>query len=129
MGNVFDIILTVPFADYSRDKAVEAGLHDLGFTPALDTDGVPATCVWLRLGRKIPRSLGGLDQLRDAVLALPWHRWGQPMRLQVLWRDDYTNDDDSWGGRISPYSWHHETWEQNPPPPKARAHQGRRTKA
>lgn len=108
MGNAFDVVLTVPFADYAAGKPVEAGLRELGFHPATD-GGRDVGDVWLRLNRKMPASMGW-DQFRDAVLALPWHRWSAPTHLQVLWQDEHTTEDDSFGGRVSPYAWHHETW-------------------
>lgn len=114
MGNVFDVVLTVPHADYSPDRVVEAGLRQLGFwTPPDDPDPVYAREqreVWVRLQQKMPARMGW-DDFKAAVLALPWHRWPAPTHLQVLWSDDHTSEDDSWGGRRAPYAWVHETWE------------------
>lgn len=112
MGNVFSVVLTVPFAP--RDAAVVEGLRELGFWPAVDPyDAAPRNedhTVWLRLGRKMPVRLGW-DGFRDAVLALPWSRDRVvETHLQVLWMDDHTTEDDSWGGRVSPYSWQTEAW-------------------
>lgn len=112
MGNISTVVLTTPHADYSRDKAVEEGLRDLGFHPASTGDDESKT-VWLLLDRKLnyyEHEKFGIDGLRDLVLALPWHRWAQPTHLEVLWSDDHTTEDDSFGGRVTPYAWNRETW-------------------
>lgn len=105
MSTVYDVILTTPHGDYSSDKRVEAGLHDLGFVKP-----DPAGEVWLRLDLKMPVAWSGMDELRAAVLALPWKDWGVPTLLQVLWTDEHATEDDSFTGRVGPYGWHHETW-------------------
>lgn len=106
MGNVFEVILTTPFRDYTAGRVVEAGLDALGFSTPAGEDRT----VWLRLGLKLPTRMS-LDGLRDAVLALPWLDHGAPTDLHVLWADDHTTSDDGWGGRTAPYAYQHEVWE------------------
>lgn len=109
MSTIYDVVLTTPHADYSPDKAVNQGLDELGFRPASD-DGR----MWLLLDQKLhfhAEGKFGVDGLRELVLALPWHDWGVPTLLQVLWMNEHTTEDDGWAGRTAPYSWHHETWE------------------
>lgn len=110
MSNIANVVLTTPHADYSGGRVVEAGLEALGFVTPEDADRT----VWLLLGHKLnyyAEGKFGIDGLRDLVLALPWHRWGAPTHLEVLWADEHTTSDDSWGGRRAPYSWNRETWE------------------
>lgn len=105
MSTLYSVVLTTPHADHSPDHRVERGLADLGFMP--DPEG---RTVWLMLGRKLPAHAPTMDDLEVAVCALPWHRWGAPTDLQVLWISEYDTEDDSFGGRVSPYSWNRETW-------------------
>lgn len=119
MSNAFDIVLVSPFTP--RDLAVVAGMAELGFSPGIDTGGSqprPEYSVWTRLSLKLPYIDGqavGLEGLCRAVAALPWagepRQWDQPWHLRVLWKDEHTMEDDSWGGRVSPFAWHVETWD------------------
>lgn len=128
MGNVFDIVVCSPFP---VPDAVGDGLRDLGFKAADDSAEV-----WTRLDLKLPVIDGqkvGLEGLCRAIAGLPWRKPGrghQPWHLRVLWKDDYTMEDDSWGGRVSPYAWQVETWdvttgaEVPAPRPPHRCHTG-----
>lgn len=107
MSTIYDVILATPHADFSHARAVDLGLADLGFSPASPRD----TEVWLRLGLKLPLEYPTIDALRERVLALPWHDWGVPTHLQVLWTDEHATEDDSFHGRTEPFAWQHETWE------------------
>lgn len=114
MGNVFDIVLVAPFTP--ADPAVATGMAELGFTAAPGYRDKPDESVWLRLDLKLPFIDGqkvGLEGLCRAVAALPWERPRSrpPWRLQVLWKDDHTMEDDGWAGRSAPYQWQHETWD------------------
>lgn len=105
MSTIYDIVLTTPHADYRPGHKVERGLADLGFMP--DPEG---RTVWLRLSRTLPATTPTIDALEIAVRGLPWHCWSAPTDLQVLYTSEHDTADDSFGGRVSPYSWHTATW-------------------
>lgn len=109
MSTIYDVVLTTLHADYSTDQRVDAGLRELGFVPAETKTRYVE--VWLRLALKLPAEYPTIDALRARVLALPWHDWGVPSRLQVLWTNEHATEDDSFQGRVGPFSWEHETWE------------------
>lgn len=108
MSTIYDITLVTPHGDVTRDKAVEKGLELLGFKPVPDQGLYPE--VWTRLGMKLPRGWeDSIETFLEQVRSLPWHRWGVPTHLTVVWSDEHSTEDDSFHGRTKPYAANVET--------------------
>jgi hypothetical protein len=78
-------------------------LADLGFVP------IPEVTYGYYFEGKISND-GRVEGLIERLKTLEW--WDAQyaeVHLHLLWTDDYTGQDDSMAGRVSPYSANHET--------------------
>lgn len=95
MGNVTSVVMM------SVHQAPEE-ISNLGFTP------IPEVTYGYYLDNKIDRD-GGVEGLKEKLSALNWCAADHAeVHLHLLWTDDYTGQDDSWAGRVNPYSANHE---------------------